>query len=200
MDIVFSNNWNDTSVNINSYIYWGAATGPYSTKTELATSGARGNSIADLNTDGYPDIVFSNYHNGSTRNINSYIYWGASSGPYSTKTELATIGATGNSIADLNNDGYLDIVFSNNWNDTSGNINSYIYWGAATGPYSTKTELATSGAYGVSIAGSNIFGNESGYTGNVIPLWATQGGYSWGLLTSPEYQLVAVKNEQLNSG
>ncbi|KJJ83401.1 hypothetical protein OMAG_002730, partial [Candidatus Omnitrophus magneticus] len=34
----------------------------------------------------------------------------------------------------------------------------------------------------------------------MIPLWATQGGYSWGLLTSPEYQLVAVKNEQLNSG
>ncbi|KJJ83756.1 secreted protein, partial [Candidatus Omnitrophus magneticus] len=103
------------------------------------------NAANDLNGDGYPDIVFSNELNGTNRNINSYIYWGASTGPYSTKTELPTSGGTTSSIIDLNNDGYLDIVFSNVYNGTSYNINSYIYWGASAGPYSTKTDLATSG-------------------------------------------------------
>ncbi|KJJ83406.1 secreted protein, partial [Candidatus Omnitrophus magneticus] len=43
------------------------------------------NAASDLNGDGYPDIVFSNFTNGSNVNINSYIYWGGATGPYSTK-------------------------------------------------------------------------------------------------------------------
>ena len=150
LDIVFSNFNNDTSNNINSYIYWGDDSASYLTKTELATQGAVGNSVADLNGDGYKDIVFSNYNNGITHNINSYIYWGDSAYTFSTKTELATHAAYANSIADLDNDGHLDIVFSNYFDDTSYNINSYIYWGA--GSYSSKTELATKGAIGNTIA------------------------------------------------
>ncbi|MFQ6073277.1 MAG: FG-GAP repeat domain-containing protein, partial [Methanosarcinales archaeon] len=157
-DLVFSNAYNGATRNINSYIYWGSASG-YSSgnKTELPTHRAHGKSIADLNNDGYLDIVFSNLQNDATYNLNSYIYWGSESGFSSgNKTELPTIGAHGNSIADLNNDGYLDIVFSNSYNDATPNINSYIYWGSSSG-YSSgnKTELPTHGARGNSIADLN---------------------------------------------
>ena len=46
--------------------------------------------------------LFINY-NGSSSNINSYIYWGDASASYSTKTDLATKGATGNSLVLLEN-------------------------------------------------------------------------------------------------
>ncbi len=161
LDIVFSNNYDGSTHNTTSYIYWGAASNAYSTKTDLETHGALGNSIADLNYDGYPDIVFSNYYNDSSFNINSYIYWGAGSNPFSTKTELATKGAQGNSIADLNSDGYLDIVFSNLHDNYSYYTNSYVYWGAEDDSFATMTELATQGAVGVSAGNISAFGQNA---------------------------------------
>ena len=103
MDIVFSNTYNDTTYNIDSYIYFGSAGGfSEANRAELDTLGATVNSISDLNDDGYLDIVFSNYHDGTTPNINSYIYWGSETGfSNGNRTELQTHGARGNSIADL---------------------------------------------------------------------------------------------------
>lgn len=47
---------------------------------------------------------------------------------------------------DVNNDGYMDIVFSNNYNNSTWNLNSYIYWGSASGFCDgDKTELPTHG-------------------------------------------------------
>ncbi len=155
MDIIFSNNYSNGSNNVNSYIYWGNSSASYTTKTELGTVGAMSSSIADLNKDGYMDLVFSNKTNGSTWNINSYIYWGDASNSYNTKTELATKGANDNTVIDINGDGYLDIVFSNYYNGSTYEINSYIYWGDASNSYNTKTELATSGAYANSAADVN---------------------------------------------
>jgi len=173
MDIVFSNLRNDSTHNINSYIYWGSLSGfSNEDKTELATHGAIGNSIADLNNDGYMDIIFSNFRNDSTYNINSYIYWGGLSGfSNEDKTELAAHGAVGNSIADLNDDGYLDIVFSNNYNNSTRNINSYIYWGSSAGfsVDDVPTELQTHGAhYNTTADLGNVYnrGRELVYTSN----------------------------------
>ena len=174
LDIVFSNHYNDITYDINSYIYWGDESASYIEKTELATCGATANSIADLNGDGYLDIVFSNLWDGTTRNINSYIYWGDKSYVYSIKTELATHGAIGNSIADLNGDGYLDIVFSNYYNDSATDINSYIYWGDESASYSVKTELATRGTRGNSISDLD----EDGYLDIVFSNYKSDNNYS----------------------
>ncbi|MFC2149557.1 FG-GAP-like repeat-containing protein [Candidatus Auribacterota bacterium] len=199
LDVLFSNSRNGASFDINSYIYWGAETAAYTTKTELSTHATMGNSIADLNKDGFLDIVFSNFSYNSSYNTNSYIYWGAETASYTTKTELLTHAARGVSVGDLNSDSYLDIVFSNSYNGSSSNINSYIYWGAETAAYSTKTELSTLGGHGCSIVGSNIWsGNTS--LGNVIPLWATQSDYGSEVLNSWEYGFISTQNELLNSG
>ena len=158
LDIVFSNNYNGTTHNTNSFIYWGSVTGFLSSnRTELPTHGARGNSVSDLNGDGFLDIVFSNLYDGTSVNTNSFIYWGAASGfSSSNRTELPTHGATSNSVSDLNGDGFLDIIFNNNGNDTTYNINSFIYWGSASGFLSSnRTELPTHSAQGSSVADLN---------------------------------------------
>ncbi len=168
-DIIFSNYCNDENDNerydINSFIYWGDSTASYSNKTELPTIAAMGSAVADLNSDGYLDIVFSNRHNNSGyTNINSYIYWGNATASYSTKTELPTVGAYGNTVADLDQNGYLDIVFSNYMEiDGSGDghnriINSLIYLGDPINSYTSITELPTEGATGLTAGNISAYG------------------------------------------
>ncbi len=194
LDIVFNNRFNGTTYNLNSTIYWGTSAGfSASNLTQLPTVGAYGNSIADLNNDGYPDIVFSNYFNGTIWSINSTIYWGTSSGfNASNFTLLPTTGAADNSIADLNKDGYLDIVFSNYYNGTSAlafTHNSTIYWGSSSGfNASNATYLLTVGAQSNSIADLNndgyldiVFsGMRNGTTWNINSTiyWGTSTGFS----------------------
>jgi len=148
LDLVFSNNGDSISHDLNSYIYWGP---DFLSKQELETHGAHGNSVADVNNDGYLDIVFSNAYSTleSSFCIDSYIYWGPD---FVSRQGLPTLGAKGNSVADLNNDGYLDIVFSNTTNGQTQEVNSYIYWGP---DFLTKKELPTLGARGNSVADLN---------------------------------------------
>jgi len=193
MDIVFSNCYDDTTPNIDSYIYFGSETGfSEANRAELETHYASGNSIADLNNDGYADIVFSNHLNGTTRNINSFIYWGSETGfSNGNKTELQTVCATGNSISDLNRDGYMDIVLSNTCDDTTQNIDSFIYWGSDTGfSNGNRTELQTHGTYINSVADLNgdgyldiVFANGSDDTTcniNSFIYWGSDTGFSNG--------------------
>ena len=168
LDLVFSNLRESTTKavqKLNSFVYWGAPGTKFKPQpTGLPTFGARGAATADLNQDGFPDIIFCNSTDGKTGHINSYIYWGSSGGKYSAtnRAGLPTIGALNVAVADLNRDGYLDIVFSNNYDDTSKElqINSFIYWGAAGAKYSKAniTELPTIGADGVSVADMNLDG------------------------------------------
>ena len=143
LDIVFANSSNGSTHAVNSYIYWGAATGfsSKSKKLELPTLGASGVSLADLNKDGYMDIVFSNEGTGtSSQLVNSYIYWGAGTGYSTTKRQqLHTAQASGNLVADFNGDGHLDIVFANSSQGSGKKVYSYIYWGSSTGFSPTNT-------------------------------------------------------------
>ena len=145
LDIIFSNNHDmSNNVSINSFIYWGSATGfSSSNRAELPTHGAMGISAAYVNTDGYLDLVFSNHRVGKSWSTNSFIYCGSASGYSKTACALLpTVGAAGNRVVDLNGDTHVDIIFNNYHDGKSYAPKSYIYWGSASGhSKSNRAEL-----------------------------------------------------------
>jgi hypothetical protein len=160
VDIVFSNYWNGFSTSINSYVYWGSASG-YSTgdRTSLPTVGAAGVSVGFMNSDGWLDIVFSNYSNGSGDfTIDSYLYWGSSSGFSSgNKRNFATWGSHRSYVGEITGDCCWDLIFTNHRNDTGNNaMDSFVYHGAGGGPYEANlSTVDTLGASGVDAADVN---------------------------------------------
>ncbi len=157
LDLIFANTSDGKTHAVNSYIYWGSSAGFTKTKrADLPTVGAKDAAVADLNKDGHLDLVFANFVKTGPGGIkyeqNSYIYWGSSSGYSPTsRTELPTIGGSDCAIADLNADGHLDVVFSNqratSAKPTVFNINSYVYWGSKAGYSASKRlELPVLGA------------------------------------------------------
>ena len=177
-DAVFSNGHDGTSNKINSYIYWGSTTGLSSSSPgKLPTIGATGCAIADLNDDGYPELIFANGNNGSTYYHSSNIYWGSISGySVNNRTNLPTIGANSVTVAELNYDGYLDLIFNQGGNGTTAKINSYIYWGSSAGySSSNRTELPTNGTEGNTAADFDKDGRLdlifSNYSGNAYIYW-----------------------------
>ncbi len=115
------------------YIYWGGPggfSGSRFTKVIYDKGGPHGISVADLNYDGWLDIVYSgNYPNYGA------VLWG-SADKYRSGTEvnvdlnlpLRDRAFGGSSIADLNEDGYLDIVFFGN-----DDVPPRIFWGDQDG-------------------------------------------------------------------
>lgn len=161
LDLTFANNFQVNSAGggghrLNSLIYWGSEQGFQTTRrSELPTLGATGTAAADLDADGRLDLVFCNFDDDKTRAINSYIYWGAPQGFAQTRrSELPTHGAADVTVADLDLDGALDVLFVNNGPFQSPPWNSTIYWGDGTRAYSPsrRLELPTWLALSASVA------------------------------------------------
>lgn len=134
-------------------IYWGGATGPdpYDHFDINTVSYSRqGVHIADLNKDGYLDIVTGHqFVSGS-----SAILWGSASGYGSAnRTDLPVAWSVHNiEVADLDKDGWLDILFANYLE-----LYNVIYWGSAGGFLPANLTLLANpyGSHGTSVADLN---------------------------------------------
>jgi formylglycine-generating enzyme required for sulfatase activity len=131
--------WPDV-VFANGSFYYGSANGFGAAGFSLATNGGSGVTSADLDVNGQLDLVFSNQTKGGGKiDLDSYVYLASGQG-YGSPLPLPTNGVYGNSVADLDLDGRLDIVFSNSMNEQGGTqIPSFVYWGQATAPLFKST-------------------------------------------------------------
>ena len=67
-------------------------------------------------------------------NTVSYVYWGSTDGyTTSSRSELPTIGTLDSTVADFNNDGYLDILFSSYHGGDSRLNPACLYWNGPDG-------------------------------------------------------------------
>jgi hypothetical protein len=155
-DIVFANERDEDSYNTNSYIYWGSKEGYDSNRRAgLLTHGAASVSLNDH------DVIFGNRVDARRRgDLDSYIYLGSANGQYSPhrRIDLPTVGAYETCIADLNDDGFVDVVFTNSHEDAgpSDQTGSYIYWGGPDGLSShNKSAIPSRGAMGCAVADIN---------------------------------------------
>lgn len=186
-DLVFANSDDGKTEDIPSYIYWGSSTGfaPY-LRSDLQSFGPADVKVADLNHDGNPDVLFMNRFSGSAyeeKGVNTHIFWGNPHHYYSTAsmTNLPGLGTYGTTIADLNDDGYPDIVLT-----TSISNVSYIYWGGKDG---FSTDRRTSLNIGNTLVCRAADLNHDGYLDLVFGgtvngqmaatiLWGSASGYS----------------------
>jgi hypothetical protein len=86
-------------------------------RRELGNDSGWMSRIADVDGDGFADLVVVNAENGVTSELDSYVYWGGPNGLTGERTELPTSGAYDVAVADVNGDGRMDLVFPSAWVD-----------------------------------------------------------------------------------
>lgn len=153
-DIVIANNSDGDSFTAVSYIYWNDGKNFSAAKrTALPTSGAFSSVIGDADGDGEPDLLFVNTRGGHVRRTPTYIYFGSAQGQYSASRRrvIETNGANDGASADINDDGFTDLVITQDTLDVQP-----IYWGGADAFATLKTtSLPMFGSYGAGVADLN---------------------------------------------
>jgi hypothetical protein len=106
-------------------------------------------SLADFNKDGKLDIFGHHFSKADLlweNNMFSAIYWNKN-GVFSSsdKLELPSHGAHCGSVADVNNDGNLDILIANYNSQYKRNLETFVYWGDSVGIYSQDRKTCLPG-------------------------------------------------------
>ncbi len=120
-----------------SAVIWGKD----GSETPVPTLNARDVAVSDLNRDGFPELIFANYSEGTYGNldVSSYVYWGSVHGyADARRTDLQTFGAAAVAVGDLNGDNRQDLLFGNTGSGISGGKDEfvYVYWGRPHRGYS----------------------------------------------------------------
>jgi hypothetical protein len=144
------------------FILWGGAEG-FSFERRQALSVIRSSCphAVDLTGNGYLDLLIGGHTSRDTAEPPEsfvHIYWNGPEGiREDRKTLLPANGVLAMALADLNNDGRLDLFVGSYHDGRDRDIDSFIYWGQADGTFSAKkrTRLRTHSASGVIAADFN---------------------------------------------
>jgi hypothetical protein len=139
-------------------IWWGGAEG-YSEAHETEIDLGRADELmyinaADLNKDGWLDMILPCRQIGHDSQVTSFVYFGSADGfSNSHRIEVAANGPYDLAVADFDKDGWLDMFMNSYKGNETRNLPSYIYWGRATG-FATRprTEIPTYACSGAEAA------------------------------------------------
>lgn len=117
-----------------SFIFWGGPEGFSKERmTALLTDGVASAAVADLNGNGWPDLILSQHQSVKKKNIyESYItvYWGGPEGyQENRKMQLPASCANSVTVGDYSGSGSLDIYATSYNNGRSRDLLSYLYPG-----------------------------------------------------------------------
>jgi hypothetical protein len=159
MDVVFAQEQDAGAYNINSTLFWGDEDGWNTTPdVEFVTTGASDVVAADFDKDGLLDLAFACFRSTLTTAIDSKVFLQTADGFDGTSADqsLPTRGARGVAAGDIDEDGWVDLVFANSISGGFADVFSYVYWGGAGGTFgTTAANLPTRGAEGVALADVN---------------------------------------------
>ena len=137
-DLIVSRHHDGLTYDTESAVLWNGPSG-FSPEqvTWFPTGGAVGNTAGDLDGDGRPEVVFNNTMSGHLRGIYNYIYLGNKDADYGVESRiiLPTDGGDVSAIADLDLDGYPEVVFAETVAAETGRHSGFrIYKGGPDGP------------------------------------------------------------------
>lgn len=164
----------------NCFILWGGKDG-FSTENmqSLATAGAGCANVADLDGDGYPDLILGSHIIPGKKEIReSYItiYWGSGEGfSENRKTCLPAWCVNSIAIGDFNNDGILDIYATSYSNSRIRDIDSFIYYGSKDGTFSVKNKMLIRNNSGCGCLAGDF--NGDGYTDLAVASHKKEGNH-----------------------
>lgn len=145
LDLVYQGTDDWTTRNLTVRFFWGGPDGFSDARmTQQPCKTGIDNAIADLDDDGLPDVVVTQWSDGfANHSVPALIYWNDGDRfRNAARTELPMFGATGALVAELNGDGYLDIVLGS-YPHEGGEPNTWtnrIFWGGPGG-YSTANMM-----------------------------------------------------------
>jgi hypothetical protein len=109
VDLVFCNSQNHWE-KPPAYVYQDPLTN--ATRVELPSDGAQSGVVADLNGNGYDDLVLGMWYNGIRRDLNAFIYYGSPDGWSERRhQQLPAPSCTSVAAGDLKGSGRTDLVF-----------------------------------------------------------------------------------------
>lgn len=211
--LVLQNQEDQPFLNLPSNLYFGGPDGfDLERRLDIPAGMAWGGHIADLNKNGYLDII-------TVGGNDIRIFYGGPDGysqenmavlhPIPDAPEGTPVGALWPTIADLNGDGWLDLVVPLSWLPYS-----IIFWGGPDGFSSDRTtKLPVDDALEVHVADLNkdgypeiIFGSRASYyrdvynTGTVTIFWGGPEGYSgYRCCVLPSYQTNNITIQDFNN-
>ena len=156
IDLVFANRGSSSKPSNKSDIFWGSVHGfSKEDRTRLPTLAATTVQTADLNLDGFPDLLFGNSRDEHSSDVSSYIYWGTSRGfSVHNRSKLLGFGVAGSGVSDLDGNGWPDVLLVNHVSQNNKGLPTAIFWGTSQHQYgdSALTLLEPGGIMGHSIA------------------------------------------------